>query len=134
MCMKIQKWSTNEPKVLKTIPEEERSPYKVVNGKESDITFQDDVITKTIKTLGVTWSPKKDIFHFHNYENLLEEKEPKSTKRSISSLIPTLYDPMGILMPFIVKGKLILQKAWVYRDDNNKVLDWDDPLPSEINN
>ena len=61
-----------------------------------------------------------------------EEKQPKLTKRGISATIPSLYDPCGLMMPFITEGKIILQKAWCYRNDKNESLDWDHPLPPEI--
>ena len=90
------------------------------------------VITKDTKCLGMSWDPKEDRLHYHSYENLTEQKPTKFTKRGISSLIPSLYDPCGLLMPFINEGKMILQKTWCFRNDKNEGLDWDDPLPVEI--
>ena len=114
MKMRITKWSSNSASLLKTIPKEELSPYEEI--KEGDITFVDpDIISKTTKCLGMTFCPKTDAFNYSSYEELssLEGKALKMTKRGISSIIPTIYDPKGLLQPFILKGKLILQQTWV---------------------
>ena len=135
MKMRITKWSSNSAAVLKTIPKEELSPYEEV--KESNITFGDpDIISQTTKCLGMTFCPKTDIFNYNSYEELstLEGKALKLTKRGISSIIPRIYDPTGLLQPFILKGKLILQQTWVYRSKDGKDLGWDDKLPEEMKN
>ena len=56
------------------------------------------------------------------------------TKRGISSIVPSIYDPLGILQPYIIEGKMVLQNAWCYKAKNEQGLDWDDPLPPEIKN
>ena len=84
----------------------------------------------------MTFCPKTDIFNYHSYEELskLEGKALKLTKRGISSIIPRIYDPTGLLQPFILKGKLILQQTWVYRSKEGECLGWDSKLPEEIKN
>jgi len=135
MKMRITKWSSNSVSLLKTIPKEELSPYEEL--KEGDITFGDpDIISQTTKCLGMTFCPKTDVFNYNSYEELssLEGKALKMTKRGISSIIPRIYDPTGLLQPFILKGKLILQQTWVYRTKEGNSLGWDDKLPEEIRN
>ena len=149
MKMKITKWSSNSSSLLRTIPKEELSPHEEIASEntetkttdgdkdEDNITFGDpDIISQTTKCLGMSWVPKTDIFDYHSYESLsqLEGKTLKLTKRGVSSVIPRIYDPTGLLQPFILKGKLILQSAWVHKDKNNKSLGWDDQLPDEIKN
>ena len=53
----------------------------------------------------MSWDPKEDKLHYRSYENLKEQKQPKYTKRGISALIPSLYDPCGLMMPFINEEK-----------------------------
>ena len=120
--MKITNWSSNSTKLLKTIPEEMRSPYEEVEDKPSEITFGDpEIVSQTTKCLGMSWTPKTDILHYSSYEALrkLEGKALKLSKRGISSVIPGIYDPTGLLQPFIIKAKLILQSAWTYKDAEN---------------
>ena len=143
MKMRITKWSSNSMALLKTIPKEELSPYEEIKTKQdsdyesSDITFGDpEIISQSTKCLGMSWTPKTDVLNYNTYESLsqLEGKALKLTKRGISSVIPRIYDPTGLLQPFILKGKLILQSAWTYRKENGDALDWDDNLPEEIKN
>ena len=109
--MRITKWSSDSAAVLKTIPKEELSPYEEV--KESNITFRDpNIISRTAKCMGMTFWPNIDVFDYNSYEELstLEGKALKLTKIGISSIIPRSYDPRGLLQPFILKGKLIIQQ------------------------
>ena len=80
------------------------------------------------------WSPKEDTLHYKSYDKLSETKNPPKTKRGISSIVPSIYDPLGILQPYIIEGKMLLQSAWCYVGEDEKGLDWDDPLPKEIEN
>ena len=66
------------------------------------------LITWSLKTkfLGVYWSPSKDMLHYESYNTLMTKKKPKFTKRGISSIVPALYDPTGLIQPYIVDGKI----------------------------
>ncbi|XP_037931020.1 uncharacterized protein LOC119665841 [Teleopsis dalmanni] len=44
----------------------------------------------------------------------------------MSSDLAHIYDPLGLIGPILVTGKILLQGAWQLK------LDWDDDLPSEI--
>ena len=50
----------------------------------------------------------------------------KFTKRSITSIIAQIFDPLGLAGPAIVAAKVILQRLWSLR------LDWDESLPQEL--
>ena len=138
--IKIQKWTSNSSDLLKTIPDDERSPIiEIMSSKgkqdcnEDSITFSDpEIVSQTTKCLGMTWSPNEDLFYYKTYENLEDQRPKKLAKRGISSLIPLLYDQTRLLQPFIVRGKLILQSAWTHKDKKGNSLNWDDTLPDEI--
>ena len=78
------------------------------------------------------WTPKNDCLHYLSYTNLYQNKKPKHSKRGISSIVPSLYDPIGLIQPYIVEGKILLQKTWCYRDEKDQALQWDDPLPKHL--
>ena len=103
MKMKIRKWASNNDKILNTIPPEDRYPT---------LDDSDNLISKDTKCLGVSWSPSKDMLHYNSYNTLMAKKKPTFTKRGISSIVPALYDPAGLIQPYIVEGKICLQKAW----------------------
>ena len=119
--MKIRKWASNSCEILDTIPPEDRYPT---------LNDTSNMISKDTKCLGVSWSPSKDMLHYESYNTLMTKKKPKFTKRGISSIVPALYDPAGLIQPYIVEGKICLKKTWTYRDTNGNALKWDDPLPS----
>ena len=74
----------------------------------------------TTKTLGVLWSAADDKFFFRHS---LQLDGFEFTKRNVLKKTATVYDPLGFLSPYIVRSKLLMQKAWVEAGT------WDDLLP-----
>ena len=111
--MHARKWLSNSPEVLSAIPLEDRA-------SEIDL---DSGELPTVKTLGILWRAKKDIFSFHS-------SPPKENqiiaKRSFLRTIATLFDPLGFLAPFIIRAKVVMQEIW------QKGLDWDEELDGEV--
>ena len=54
----------------------------------------------------------------------ISESIPVLTKRKILSQVNGIYDPLGMLAPFIVTAKILMRKLW-----KEKGLDWDDAIP-----
>ncbi|XP_042874774.1 uncharacterized protein LOC122254950 [Penaeus japonicus] len=52
--------------------------------------------------------------------------EVSHTKRSILSIIAKMFDPLGLISPFIMYGKILFQEVWKLK------LDWDEELPLEL--
>ena len=71
------------------------------------------------KSLGVWWQADEDAFTFK--ENAPEDNM-LYTKRNFLKKITTLYDPIGCLAPFTIRGKMFLQ------DMRTVGLQWDDEL------
>ncbi|XP_043480294.1 uncharacterized protein LOC122509993 [Leptopilina heterotoma] len=79
--------------------------------------------SNVVKTLGLRWNPTSDEFlYIVNLENTNEI----ATKISVLSKCAKLYDPLGILGPVIVVGKLLIQQLWKLN------LEWDEPLPKDL--
>ena len=76
-----------------------------------------------IKTLGLSWDPHSDNFV---YQMILNDKDIVYTKRSIISIISSLFDPLGLLTPIIVTFKVFIQELWCSN------LQWDQALPSSL--
>ena len=53
-------------------------------------------------------------------------KPLQMTRRNVLEQVMRIYDPMGILSPFVVNGKILLRRTWELK------LGWDDPLPMEL--
>ncbi|XP_068675644.1 uncharacterized protein [Montipora capricornis] len=47
------------------------------------------------------------------------------SKRSVRSLASKIFDPLGLISPFTVRAKILLQELWL------KGLQWDDPLDND---
>ena len=50
----------------------------------------------------------------------------------ISSVVPPLYDPAGLIQPYTMEGIICLQKTWTRRDAKGNSLKWGDPPPKGI--
>lgn len=106
----IRKWSSNDPRIMDTIP---------TNLHELATQFLLDE-TEYRKTLGIYWSPRDDFFKFsidREYATLTE-----LTKRKALSLIARIYDPMGWLSPCTLYAKILMQEIWKTGSD------WDDEV------
>ncbi|XP_064635230.1 uncharacterized protein LOC135492608 [Lineus longissimus] len=84
-----------------------------------DLDLQNDMLPIE-KALGVQWNPETDSLGL----KLLEKSKP-ATRRGILSLTSSLYDPLGLLSPIILKAKIILQDLCRLK------LGWDEEIPEQ---
>ena len=49
-----------------------------------------------------------------------------NTKRAVLAILAKIFDPLGLVSPYILQGKLLFQKIW------RAGLDWNDPLTEEL--
>ena len=94
--MHPRKWLSNSTAVLQTIPEEDRA-------KEINLTKRQ---LPNVNTLGILWLAKEDQFTF---ELQLSEIGSNPTKRAFLSATASLFDPLGLLAPYLVQAKILLQ-------------------------
>ena len=80
---------TNDPDVLATIPEQERSPRF--------LELSEDKLP-TDRTWGVIWDAKEDMLWFTGLKGDLG-----TTRRKILSQAFSVWDPRGLLLPFTMK-------------------------------
>ena len=111
--MHARKWISNSKEVLQGIPEEDRA---------TEINLEDGPLP-IVKTLGVTWQAEEDVFSFTSNAPTTMSKH---TKRSFLSSIASLFDPIGMIAPFIIRAKMMMQDVWLTG------LDWDQTLPEEL--
>ncbi|XP_037919676.1 uncharacterized protein LOC119657006 [Hermetia illucens] len=111
----IRKWSTNYEEVLKHVNTADRETSDVV-----DINLEN-----TVKTLGLQWIPRDDIFTFKGKLPYISANEPV-TKRIITSNAARLFDPLGWIQPIIIVSKIFIQRLWLQK------LDWDKPVPDQL--
>ena len=113
--MEARKWVSNSKQVLAAIPEEHRASELVIRNAEQPVT----------KTLGISWFSEED--------TLSVPAPPMTasvavTKRNVLKNIATIFDPLGLISPAIIKGKMLLQSLW------SRGYDWDDEIHDDIAN
>ena len=73
------------------------------------------------KVLGIYWDERRD--QIRVYCDLSDS--PQVTKRTVTSSIAAIYDPMRWLVPLLHRLKVFLQRLWKAQ------YDWDTELPTQ---
>ena len=110
---KLTKFISNNEEVLKSIPDELRKKgvkdQELCNGE-----------LPTDCALGVQWNIEADKLEFK-----VAIKEKPMTRRGLLSLLSSVYDPLGLVAPFILEGRKIIQQLCL----ENK--GWDDRISEQ---
>lgn len=110
--LNLQKWNANHPKLLQAIAEKEQEVNIDFSGTEN----------QTVKILGLSWMPKADKFCV----KVCLGEVKQVTKRTVTSDLARLFDPLGILAPIIITAKMFIQELWQTK------LEWDEALPTTL--
>ena len=90
---------SNPVAVIKRIPDEDRA---------SEIDLRNEEFP-SIKTLGIMWKSQEDILTF-KYDSFSPNND-RHTKLSFLKKLTTIFDPLGLLSPFVVnKGRYYFRK------------------------
>ena len=114
---RLTKWLSNDRKVLAAIPESERAK-SVVN--------LEIVNLPTECVLGIKWNVETDKFVWDVREEtmaLARQKQP--TRRGMLSIVYSVFDPIGLIAPFVMKAKLLLQESC------RKQQGWDEEIAAQ---
>ncbi|XP_060809951.1 uncharacterized protein LOC132904023 [Amyelois transitella] len=109
-CFNLRKYKSNLPSLVQDINSSSNSQESLM-------------FSESTSTLGLGWNPVNDTLHFPTID---VPQNTVVTKRFILSQSFKIFDPLGILSPFIIIPKIMLQKLWL-----NKI-DWDQPVPKDI--
>lgn len=114
-------WACSDPEVLNGIPDIEK-----ISGKNEFCTSGQ---TAKDKVLGLNWDTKADNFYFAIRQTLFPdgifEGTRKPTKREFLRIIMSIFDPLGLLAPFVIQSKILMQEIWV------SGVDWDETIRDE---
>ena len=83
------------------------------------------VIEKETKVLGLTWNKKEDNLCFY-FDEIRSKFTENPTKREVIHAVASIYDPLGLINPIVVKLKTFFQKVCLEK------IDWDDYLNEEL--
>ncbi|XP_067649100.1 uncharacterized protein [Haliotis asinina] len=111
--MHARKWVSNSVKVLECIP---------VADRLSEINIQMSELP-SVKALGLLWNAENDKFQFcykvtNGHFNV--------SKRAFLREIAKIFDPLGLLAPFTIRAKIILQQVWL------SGVGWDDKMSPDL--
>jgi len=110
----LHKFLSNKCEVIEAIPKEQRA--KEV--KDFDTTKD---LLPVERALGVQWCVQSDHLQFR-----VELVDRPLTRCGILSTVSSIYDPLGLVAPFVLQGKRILQAICQDRAY------WDDPIPDHL--
>ena len=108
----LTKWISNSSDVMEDIPLEERSS----NGLDLSCLGQG-----TQRALGCFWKPDGDVLCVKS-----GEADVPATKRGVLKRVSMVFDPLGVVSPFTLRAKLLIQHLWTLK------CEWDEPLPGEV--
>lgn len=108
----LTKWICNRREVIDAIPESERAQSL------KDLDWGDLPVERT---LGLQWNVETDKFGF---KIVIKDKPP--TRRGMLSIVSSVYDPLGLVAPFVLSAKKLLQ------DVCKASIGWDEPIPVEL--
>ncbi|CAC5416723.1 unnamed protein product [Mytilus coruscus] len=112
--LRLHKFISNRVNVMDSIPHSERaSGVKDLNLALENLPVE--------RALGVQWSVEEDVFSF---QTKIQNTLP--TRRNMLSIVASIFDPLGFVCPFLLKGKRILQGMC------QNGVGWDDMLPNSM--
>ena len=117
---KVKKWCSNTNEIAKFIPQENLLPL----GETISKTGQVSTGEKNASTLGVRWNPRMDNIVYDQHKHI--QGDEKNTKTSLASISARLFDPLGLISPYILLAKRILKQTHIEQ------LNWKDKLTVEM--
>ncbi|XP_035235202.1 uncharacterized protein LOC118206521 [Anguilla anguilla] len=112
----IRQWASNQPEVIRHLPKEAKSDSSERLVSQTHGEAQE-------MTLGLSWHPQEDTLHYRHRP----VAPSQTTMRNIYKILASQYDPLGYILPFTTRAKVLVQRLWA----NDR--DWDDPhLPTDL--
>ncbi|XP_039514870.1 uncharacterized protein LOC120469772 [Pimephales promelas] len=112
----LRQWASSHPAVVAHLPTEARS-------SATEQWLVQNRVDLMEPTLGLRWNCAADTLGYHY--RLIEHAE--LTMRAAYQVLASQYDPLGFILPFTTRAKVIIQQLWA------KKRDWDDPdLPPNL--
>ncbi|XP_043220532.1 uncharacterized protein LOC122380948 [Amphibalanus amphitrite] len=111
---KVHKILSNSIDVVRSVPMDSRC----VGLQSLDVGTGDLPVQRT---LGVQWNVETDTLSIE-----VRPRDKQVNRRGILSVVSSVFDPLGLVSPFVLKGKLLL------RDLCRGNFGWDEPVPEVI--
>ena len=101
-----------------------------------EISFKDrEAVFESSKVLGMHWQADTDQFTFRSKYKSVEDWLDKLgipananwTKRTVLKAVASTFDPLGLISPFVILGRILIQDLWAVPE-----LDWDTSIPDNL--
>ena len=114
----LKKWSSNSSQLMDAMPEKDRAAVGLVKLKGGPVEAY-----PITKALPLKWNTVTDNLVFGIDVGIVKSRSKSVyTKRDVASLAAKIFDPLGLIAPFSVRLKLILQRLRVL--DGMKKFPW----------
>lgn len=112
----IRQWASNDPEAINHLPSAARS-------ESTELWLVEKHTDPQEPALGLSWHCLTDQLGYK--VRPLEPQLP--TMRNIYRVLASQYDPLGVIIPYTTRAKVLIQRLWA------KKRSWDDPnLPTEL--
>ena len=112
--MELRKWCSNSRVLGRQFLQDNTSIDNIGETRE------------TTKLLGLVWDRNNDDILISPKAVSAYVSAHSATKRTILQSFARLYDPLGLIAPFVIRAILLIQQLWRMNSP------WDDPLPKDI--
>ncbi|XP_053692624.1 uncharacterized protein LOC128741073 [Sabethes cyaneus] len=106
----IRNWVSNSSEVLTALGDAKPGGAVVFNLDKSSSQKSNE------RVLGVSWEEEADVFAFSATPRPEMQAylcgETRPTKRNVLSCVMGFFDPLGLLSPFTIHGKILVQHLW----------------------
>ena len=116
--LRLHKIASSHPEVAQSFPPEDQAM------ELRNLDLSKDAVPVQ-RSLGVYWDLKNDTFTFQ----VSQEIKP-FTRRGVLSTSNSLYDPLGLVAPVLIKGKMLLREMTADLSRGHPD-NWDEPFPKE---
>lgn len=106
----LRQWASSHPAVVAHLPAEARS-------SATEQWLIQTHVDPMEPTLGLQWNCATDSLGYH-YRPIAHAA---LTMKAAYQVLASKYDPLGFILPFTTRAKVIIQQLWAKRRD------WDDP-------
>ncbi|XP_054708165.1 uncharacterized protein LOC129217975 [Uloborus diversus] len=93
---------------------------------QTGLKERESVDVSQVKVLGLNWNPEQDELSLDLKGIFKGLKSLKNSKRCVLQTAASIFDPVGLIAPFVVRIKLLLQEIW------ERAIDWDEELPEDL--
>lgn len=112
----LRQWASNDPSIISHLPSDLKSTSCELWLSQGQSDVQESA-------LGLHWNCKSDTLSY----KVRKVEYSAVTMRNIYKVLASQYDPLGYLVPYTTRAKVLVQRLW------DKKRDWDDPqLPEDL--